>query len=318
MTEGLDNRDNRRFVDVINEGNKKSEEKANYNNATGKVSHKDFDVGKDWLWVQTGKKELLGWRRRYQQRVDSKECGREKMDSKNEETKLKPKAEVSESELKGMGSVRENHMLGDSSMSASTKDMLFRADKIDLKSLDVHLEKHMSRVWSRNTEPNRPKEPWEIDLAKLEIRNLIARGTYGTVYRGTYDEQDVAVKLLDWGEDDMATTTELAALRASFRQEVAVWHKLDHPNVTRFVGASMGTSNLRMPEKTSSGNLTDQLPAKACCVVVEFLTGGTLKGLLFKNRRKKLPFKAVIQLALDLSRGTVKNELPPLKEDCTS
>ncbi|GJS78286.1 transposon TX1 [Tanacetum coccineum] len=77
MTEGLDNRDNRRFVDVINEGNKKSKEKANYNNATGKVSHKDFDVGKDWLWVQTGQKELLGWRRRYQQRVDSKECGRE-------------------------------------------------------------------------------------------------------------------------------------------------------------------------------------------------------------------------------------------------
>lgn len=30
----------------------------------------------------------------------------------------------------------------------------------------------------------------------------------------------------------MATTTELAALRASFRQEVAVWNKLDHPNVT--------------------------------------------------------------------------------------
>ena len=118
------------------------------------------------------------------------------MNSKNEETEVKPKAEVSELELKGMGSVRENHVLGDSSMSASTKDMLFRADKIDLKSLDVHLEKHMSRVWSRNTEPNRPKEPWEIDLAKLEIKNLIARGTYGTVYRGTYDEQDVAGKLI--------------------------------------------------------------------------------------------------------------------------
>lgn len=30
----------------------------------------------------------------------------------------------------------------------------------------------------------------------------------------------------------MATTNELAALRASFQQEVAVWQKLDHPNVT--------------------------------------------------------------------------------------
>ncbi|XP_076923839.1 serine/threonine-protein kinase 52-like [Bidens hawaiensis] len=154
------------------------------------------------------------------------------MDSRNEETEEKPKPEVSESNLKSMGSIRENYMLRDNNMSASTKDMLFRADQIDLKSLDVHLEKHLSRAWSRNVESNGPKEPWEIDLAKLELKNLIARGTYGTVYRGTYDNQDVAVKLLDWGEDDMATTTELASLRASFRQEVAVWYKLDHPNVT--------------------------------------------------------------------------------------
>ncbi|KAJ0773150.1 hypothetical protein HanOQP8_Chr03g0095691 [Helianthus annuus] len=114
------------------------------------------------------------------------------MDSKNVETDEKPKSEVSESNLKGMGSIRENHILGDSNMSASTKDMLFRADQIDLKSLDVHLEKHLSRAWSRNVDTNGPKEPWEIDLAKLEIKNLIARGTYGTVYRGTYDDLDVA------------------------------------------------------------------------------------------------------------------------------
>ncbi|MFS7918921.1 putative dual-specificity kinase TKL-Pl-4 family [Helianthus anomalus] len=101
----------------------------------------------------------------------------------------------------------------------------------------------------------------------------------------------------------MATSTELASLRASFRQEVAVWHQLDHPNVTSFVGASMGTSNLRIPEKTSSDGPTDKLPSKACCVVVEYIAGGTLKGLLYKNRRRKLPYKVVIQLAMDLARG---------------
>ena len=41
------------------------------------------------------------------------------------------------------------------------------------------------------------------------------------------------MKLLDWGEDGLATSAETAALRASFQQEVAVWHKLDHPNVTK-------------------------------------------------------------------------------------
>lgn len=75
--------------------------------------------------------------------------------------------------------------------SLSSKDMLFRADKIDLKSLDMQLEKHLSWVWSRN-ESLRPKEEWEIDLSKLDMRNLIAQGTYGSVYRGTYDNQEVA------------------------------------------------------------------------------------------------------------------------------
>lgn len=41
------------------------------------------------------------------------------------------------------------------------------------------------------------------------------------------------VKLLDWGEDGMASAAETAALRASFKQEVSVWQKLDHPNVTK-------------------------------------------------------------------------------------
>lgn len=81
---------------------------------------------------------------------------------------------------------------GKSLESHNSKDMIFRADKIDLKSLDVQLEKHLSRVWSRSTDPQKPKEVWEIDLSKLEIKYLVARGTYGTIYRGTYDKQDVA------------------------------------------------------------------------------------------------------------------------------
>ena len=41
------------------------------------------------------------------------------------------------------------------------------------------------------------------------------------------------VKLLDWGEDGFASEAETATLRASFKQEVAVWHELNHPNVTK-------------------------------------------------------------------------------------
>ena len=70
----------------------------------------------------------------------------------------------------------------------------------------------------------------------------------------------------------------------------------------QFVGASMGTSNLKIPSKNPSEGYTN-LPSRACCVLVEFLAGGTLKNFLFKNRKKKLAFRVVIQLALDLSRG---------------
>ncbi|KAG8370240.1 hypothetical protein BUALT_Bualt14G0097400 [Buddleja alternifolia] len=215
-----------------------------------------------------------------------------------------PNGVLGNSKLKGIGNLSDKGRI-DSPGSISSKDMIFRADKIDLKSLDVQLEKHLSRVWSKNVESQnsqKPKEVWEIDPLQLEIRYLVAQGTYGTVYRGTYNSQDVAVKLLDWGEEGMSTVAETAALRASFKQEVAVWHKLDHPNVTSFVGASMGTSQLKIPSKNPSEGYTN-LPSRACCVLVEFLPGGTLKNYLYKNRKKKLAFKIVIQLALDLARG---------------
>ena len=41
------------------------------------------------------------------------------------------------------------------------------------------------------------------------------------------------MKLRDWGEDGHRSEQEITALRSAFAQEVAVWHKLDHPNVTK-------------------------------------------------------------------------------------
>ncbi|KAL3512880.1 hypothetical protein ACH5RR_025597 [Cinchona calisaya] len=146
---------------------------------------------------------------------------------------------------------------------------------------------------------SRRRHDWEIDPSKLIIKGVIARGTFGTVHRGVYDGQDVAVKLLDWGEEGHRTDAEIASLRAAFTQEVAVWHKLDHPNVTKFIGATMGSSELNI--QTDNGHIG--MPSNICCVVVEYLPGGALKNYLIKNRRKKLAFKVVVQMALDLARG---------------
>ncbi|CAN8253526.1 unnamed protein product [Cochlearia groenlandica] len=210
-------------------------------------------------------------------------------------------------------------------------DGFVRADQIDLKSLDEQLERHLSRALT--LEKNRKRDDddsssasavsaaasstpngggggfvgqkkkqrleWEIDPSKLIIKTVLARGTFGTVHRGIYDGQDVAVKLLDWGEEGHRSEAEIVSLRADFAQEVAVWHKLDHPNVTKFIGATMGASGLQL--QTESGPLA--MPNNICCVVVEYLQGGALKSFLIKNRRRKLAFKVVVQIALDLARG---------------
>lgn len=67
----------------------------------------------------------------------------------------------------------------------------------------------------------------------------------------------------------------------------------------QFIGAKMGASGLQI--QTESGLIS--MPSNICCVVVEYLPGGALKNYLIKNRRKKLAFKVVHQLALDLARG---------------
>ncbi|KAJ0104799.1 hypothetical protein Patl1_18013 [Pistacia atlantica] len=207
-------------------------------------------------------------------------------------------------------------------------DGFVRADQIDLKSLDEQLERHLNRALTmektkkRNSDDNilitaaatatpntfkkQQRQDWEIDPTKLIIRSVIARGTFGTVHRGIYDGQDVAVKLLDWGEEGHRTEAEISSLRLAFTQEVAVWHKLDHPNVTKvifysfqFIGATIGSSDLQI--QTDNGQIS--MPSSVCCVVVEYLPGGALKSYLIKNRRRKLAFKVVVQLALDIARG---------------
>ena len=67
----------------------------------------------------------------------------------------------------------------------------------------------------------------------------------------------------------------------------------------QFVGATLGAPELNIQK--DSGQLG--MARNVCCVVVEYLPGGTLKNFLIRNIRTKLAFKVVIQLALDLARG---------------
>ena len=88
-------------------------------------------------------------------------------------------------------SLKDNWRRATSSL--SVKEMIiFCAERVSLKNMDVQLEKHLNRNPSINLKPYlpRPKEDWELDLCKLEIKYCKALGTFGPVYRGTYEETD--------------------------------------------------------------------------------------------------------------------------------
>ncbi|XP_041028041.1 serine/threonine-protein kinase STY13-like [Juglans microcarpa x Juglans regia] len=181
-----------------------------------------------------------------------------------------------------------------------------RADMVDIKRLDRQLEGHLNRVWALQNPDNKEKnvrsatakEPWEIDSDKLIVKEVIGRGTFSAVHRGLYGGQDVAVKVLEWRSAQGTDQAETTLLRnAAFKQEVSVWHKLEHPNVVKFIGATMGTDFKNQAERIGMPSST------AACIIIEYLPWGTLKSYLIKNRKRKLAFTKVIRLALDLARG---------------
>lgn len=157
------------------------------------------------------------------------------------------------------------------------------------------------------------RPPWELDLSKLILKNRIGAGAYGSVYRGTYNGQLVAVKVLEFGDSDTMARARFVELHSSFKQEVSMWSTLSHPNITKFIGASISDVQSRMlpsisPAPKAALGLGSQkgsfrLGAHTCCVVAEYVPGGTLKEFLIKHRRSKLPLRTVIQLALDLAQA---------------
>ncbi|POM66517.1 TKL protein kinase [Phytophthora palmivora] len=96
-----------------------------------------------------------------------------------------------------------------------------------------------------------------IPMDRIETGEVISRGGFGEVLRGTYKERDVAIKrLLPETRKDLAKIEEFLA-------EVKLQAALEHERVVRFVGVAWDS-------------LTD------LCVVSEFMDGGDLRALLIK------------------------------------
>ncbi|KAL9682353.1 hypothetical protein QQ045_014149 [Rhodiola kirilowii] len=164
-----------------------------------------------------------------------------------------------------------------------------------LQKKGAHLEKQYQPIpcWSpltiENDETSEDKEEehdhvkipsdgldvWEINIKKLKFETKIASGSFGRLYKGTYWNQEVAIKVLRQERVD-------ADMQKEFAQEVFIMRKVRHKNIVQFIGAGTKRPNL--------------------CIVTEFMKGGSVYDYLHKNKGAfKLPI--LLKAAIDISRG---------------
>ncbi|KAF7358316.1 Kinase-like protein [Mycena venus] len=74
-------------------------------------------------------------------------------------------------------------------------------------------------------------EDWMIASFEVEYGDEIGAGGFGTVYRGTWNRTEVAIKVL---QNDAGVKPSAASLR----NEINIWSNLRHPNIVQFLGAN--------------------------------------------------------------------------------
>lgn len=124
-------------------------------------------------------------------------------------------------------------------------------------------------------------EEWTIELRKLNMGPTFAQGAFGKLYKGTYNNEDVAIKLLEKPEDNVERAK---LMEQQFQQEVMMLARLKHPNIVRFIGACY--------------------KPMVWCIVTEYAKGGSVRQFLNKrHNRSAVPLKVAVKQALDVARG---------------
>ncbi|CAL0330872.1 unnamed protein product [Lupinus luteus] len=121
---------------------------------------------------------------------------------------------------------------------------------------------------------------WTLDLKKLNMGEAFAQGASGKLYRGTYNNEDVAIKILERPEND---PSKAQLMEQQFQAEVMMLATLKHPNIVRFIGGCH--------------------KPMVWCIVTEYAKGGSVRQFLMKRQNRSVPLKLAVKQALDVARG---------------
>ena len=146
----------------------------------------------------------------------------------------------------------------------------------------------------------------QIQTDELFLLGEVGRGGYGIVYKATYQQSEVAVKIFEpkkrTGEGDL----DFDHIVSLFQSEASIIARLRHPNILQFIGACARPELLAIVTTYYSlGSLTQALYSSA-----KLLSGEHGRPMLpvpsRKNKRKRtffLGWKECIKAALGTARG---------------
>uniref|UniRef100_A0A8C4SQ75 mitogen-activated protein kinase kinase kinase n=1 Tax=Erpetoichthys calabaricus TaxID=27687 RepID=A0A8C4SQ75_ERPCA len=117
--------------------------------------------------------------------------------------------------------------------------------------------------------------PVQISFTELFLEEVIGVGGFGKVYKGTWREQEVAVKAARQDPDE-----DITATAESVRQEAKLFSMLRHPNIIKLEGVCLTEPNL--------------------CLVMEYARGGTLNRALAGRRIQP---HILVDWAVQIARG---------------